>query len=77
MRMVALALLACALGRGQTADDCKPSSLNIPGAPYPCVHADRSVTFRVAAPEWTPICAVDRCLVRARSLPAEALEAYS
>src|SRR5437016_6232259 len=33
------------------ADECKPSSLNIPGAPYPCVHADRRVTFRVSAPE--------------------------
>jgi enterochelin esterase-like enzyme len=33
------------------ADECKPSPLNIPGAPYPCVHADRSVTFRVAAPD--------------------------
>ena len=28
-----------------------PQSLNIPGAPYPCVHADRSVTLRVAAPD--------------------------
>jgi enterochelin esterase-like enzyme len=36
---------------GQGTDDCKPSSLNIPGAPYPCVHADRRVTFRVAAPD--------------------------
>ena len=36
---------------GQPASDCKPSALNIPGAPYPCVHPDRRVTFRVAAPE--------------------------
>src|SRR5207237_8952394 len=35
----------------QGTDECKPSSLNIPGAPYPCVHADRRVTFRVAAPD--------------------------
>jgi enterochelin esterase family protein len=30
---------------------CKPSSLNIPGSPYPCVHPDRRATFRVTAPE--------------------------
>ena len=51
MRIVAWALLGCALAWGQANDGCKPSSLNIPGAPYPCVRADRSVTFRVAAPE--------------------------
>ena len=46
-----LTVLACGLCWGQTAEDCKPSSLNIPGAPYPCVYPDRRVTFRVAAPE--------------------------
>lgn len=46
-----LALLACGLCWGEGADDCKPSALNIPGAPYPCVHADRRVTLRVYAPE--------------------------
>lgn len=51
MRIVTLALLSCSLGWGQAPDDCKPSSLNIPGAPYPCVHSDRSVTFRIAAPD--------------------------
>ena len=51
MRSVLLALLSCGLSWGQPFDDCKPSSLNIPGAPYPCVRADRSVTFRVAAPD--------------------------
>ena len=51
MRNVLLALLGCGLCWGQAPDDCKPSSLNIPGAPYPCVHADRRVTFRVAAPD--------------------------
>lgn len=40
--------LACP---GQAPDECKPSSLNIPGAPYPCVYADRRVSFRVAAPD--------------------------
>jgi enterochelin esterase-like enzyme len=37
--------------RGQLPADCKPSSLNIPGAPYPCIHPDNRVTFRVAAPD--------------------------
>src|SRR5688572_13048054 len=37
--------------RGQPPADCKPSSLNIPGAPYPCIHPDNRVTFRVAAPD--------------------------
>lgn len=44
-------LFACALCSGQTADDCKPSSLNIPGAPYPCIYSDNRVAFRVSAPE--------------------------
>jgi len=51
MRNVVLALLGCGLCWGQAPSDCKPSSLNIPGAPYPCVQADRRVTFRVAAPD--------------------------
>jgi hypothetical protein len=36
---------------GQPPTDCKPSSLNIPGAPYPCVYPDNRVMFRVAAPD--------------------------
>src|SRR5690349_10148613 len=51
MRNALLALVGCGLCWGQASDDCKPSSLNIPGAPYPCVRADRSVTFRVSAPD--------------------------
>ena len=51
MRIVAYVLFGCALCWGQGTDECKPSSLNIPGAPYPCVHPDRSVTFRVQAPD--------------------------
>ena len=31
--------------------DCAPSSLNIPGAPYPCVLPDHRAMFRVSAPE--------------------------
>ena len=37
--------------RGQPPADCKPNALNIPGAPYPCIHPDNRVTFRVAAPD--------------------------
>src|SRR5262245_25560894 len=51
MKTVVLALLCAAACWGQAKDECKPSSLNIPGAPYPCVHPDRSVTFRVQAPD--------------------------
>ena len=51
MRAVILALLGWTLCWGQTKDECKPSSLNIPGAPYPCVYPDRRVDFRVAAPD--------------------------
>ena len=36
---------------GQAADDCKPSTLNIPAAQYPCVYSDSRVTFRLAAPD--------------------------
>jgi enterochelin esterase-like enzyme len=35
----------------QPAADCKPNPLNIPGAPYPCIHPDNRVTFRVVAPD--------------------------
>ena len=51
MRVFTLLILGCGLCWGQVPDECKPSSLNIPGAPYPCVHPDRRVTFRVAAPD--------------------------
>jgi enterochelin esterase-like enzyme len=50
MRIFILALLGCGLSWAQPADDCKPSSLNIPGAPYPCVYPDHRVAFRVEAP---------------------------
>jgi enterochelin esterase family protein len=50
-----LAVLLCA-GFSNTAwaqppADCKPSTLNIPNAPYPCVFPDSRVTFRVNAPD--------------------------
>jgi enterochelin esterase-like enzyme len=44
-------LLGCGMCLGQGTDECKPSSLNIPGAPYPCVYPDRRVMFRVSAPD--------------------------
>ena len=49
MKIITLTLFVSAVCWGQT--ECRPSSLNIPGAPYPCVHPDRSVTFRVSAPD--------------------------
>jgi len=51
MKVLVAVLLGCGLCWGQATDDCKPSSLNIPGAPYPCVYPDRRVTLRVAAPD--------------------------
>lgn len=35
----------------QAADECKPSSTNIPEAKYPCVYPDNRVLFRVVAPD--------------------------
>ena len=46
---IILALLASGICWAQPPADCKPSSLNIPGAPYPCVFPDRRTMFRVAA----------------------------
>ncbi|HEY3740868.1 MAG TPA: alpha/beta hydrolase-fold protein [Bryobacteraceae bacterium] len=48
-KLMLLTLLG--LCRAAGADECKPSSLNIPGAPYPCIRPDRTVTFRVSAPD--------------------------
>jgi enterochelin esterase-like enzyme len=48
---LALAILACGLSWAQAPDDCKPSSLNVPGAQYPCVYPDNRVLFRVAGPD--------------------------
>jgi enterochelin esterase family protein len=36
---------------GKAAVDGKPASTNIPGAEYPSIHADLSVTFRIKAPD--------------------------
>src|SRR5579885_3727626 len=49
-RALLLATLACSLACAQT-ENCQPSSLNIPGAPYPCVYPDHRVAFRVSAPD--------------------------
>jgi enterochelin esterase family protein len=46
-----VAALACGLSQAQTADSCKPSSLNIPEAKYPCLYEDLRALFRVLAPE--------------------------
>lgn len=44
-------LLGSAICWAQPPADCAPSSLNIPGAPYPCVLPDHRAMFRVSAPE--------------------------
>jgi enterochelin esterase family protein len=41
--------LGCGLCWGQAADVCKPSTLNIPEAKYPCVYPDNRAMFRVVA----------------------------
>ena len=46
-----LLALSCTMCWGQAPDECKPSSLNIPEAQYPCVYPDNRATFRVIAPE--------------------------
>lgn len=51
MRLFALAALASVLCSAQSPAGCQPSTLNIPGAQFPCVNPDRSATFRVIAPE--------------------------
>ena len=49
--IVMLLLLGCPLCFGQAADECRPSTLNIPSAQYPCVYPDHRATFRVVAPD--------------------------
>ncbi|HEX5434671.1 MAG TPA: alpha/beta hydrolase-fold protein [Candidatus Angelobacter sp.] len=46
---ILLVLLTSGICAAQPPADCKPSSLNIPGAPYPCVFPDHHAIFRVAA----------------------------
>lgn len=48
---IALALVTSGICWAQVPTDCKPSSLNIPGAPYPCVFPDHRAMFRVSAPD--------------------------
>jgi enterochelin esterase family protein len=50
-----LVLLACGACILQAADDCRPSTLNVPGAQYPCVYPDNRVAFRVMAPEASKV----------------------
>jgi enterochelin esterase family protein len=46
-----MALATSSLCWSQAPTDCKPSSLNIPGAQYPCIFPDHRATFRVSAPD--------------------------
>jgi len=45
-----LITLTASLCPAQPADEGQPATTNVMGAEYPRVHADRSVTFRVEAP---------------------------
>ena len=49
--IIMLFLFGCQLCFGQVATGCKPSTLNVPGAEYPCVYPDHRATFRVVAPD--------------------------
>ncbi|MGE5486959.1 MAG: alpha/beta hydrolase-fold protein [bacterium] len=49
--LLAAAVLASAVCWAQPADGSRPASTNVMGAEYPKVHPDRSVTFRIRAPE--------------------------
>lgn len=51
MKRFAYFAFAAGLCFGQSANDCRPSSLNIPGSKYPCVYPDGRATFRLAAPD--------------------------
>ena len=50
-RFFLLLMICCGSCWGQTADECKPSALNIPEAKYPCVYPDGRAMFRVIAPD--------------------------
>ena len=51
MRFLTLLVFAGGICSGQPAEECKPSSLNIPGAKFPCVYPDGRAAFRLAAPD--------------------------
>jgi len=48
--MLSLLVAVGAAAWGQTTDDSKPATSNLPGAEYPRVHSDLRVTFRISAP---------------------------
>src|SRR5438046_6179373 len=50
-RITLFLLLSCALYCSAASADSKPAASNIMGSEYPQVHADRSATFRLKAPD--------------------------
>jgi enterochelin esterase-like enzyme len=48
---LAFGVITCGLCSAQVPDGCNPSTLNIPGAPFPCVFSDNRVMFRLSAPD--------------------------
>ncbi len=51
LKISTMVLLGSALCWGQAGGECKPSSLNIPGAKHPCVYPDGRAAFRLVAPD--------------------------
>ena len=51
LALVTSGLVTSGLCWAQVPADCKASSLNIPGAPFPCVFPDHRAMFRVSAPD--------------------------
>jgi enterochelin esterase family protein len=57
VKYFALSLALAFLGLGESAltaetgDDSTPAASNVPGAPTPAIHADRSITFTLEAPD--------------------------
>ncbi|HUP03987.1 MAG TPA: alpha/beta hydrolase-fold protein [Bryobacteraceae bacterium] len=49
--LLGAAVLSAGLCLAQPTGDSRPASTNIPGAQYPLVHPDRSVTFQLKAPD--------------------------
>jgi enterochelin esterase-like enzyme len=50
MKLLTILLVTACVSWSQAPDDSKPASSNVPGSPYPRIHPDLRVSFRVNAP---------------------------
>jgi enterochelin esterase-like enzyme len=50
MKRIWILIAAASACWAQPAPDCRPAPSNVAGAPYPCIHSDQRVTFRITAP---------------------------